>query len=521
MPSSRTSADTEVMVVWNIFHASMTPPGRRVQEFILPGLALSAVAWAILRASLQSVTIDEAFTYLYFVAGPIRNVWMSSSNNHVLNSLLMWIVTHVFGPSSITLRAPALLGAVFYIFICKFLCQSVTDRFSLQLPLFICLTFNPFIGDFMVAARGYSLANAFFIAAVAIPVWYHVKGWPSLQGCCSLASLALGLSFAANFSFAFVDGAAFLALVVWAAAIAGRQRGSVVPIVLSCVLPGLFVAVLICGYPLWYWQKNDMWQGAHSLREMFGSLVASSVYQLPLRFRIDFLGPSLLALIAILCACRAAVAMTDASRSERETHARALRELGIALAGIATLTVLISWLAFRFDMLLLPMGRTAIYLVPLVTLSGGIVAAMPAPSAVARWLRRASTAAFICLACYFLACLRLSYFREYEWDADLKEVYPVLARLNHTYGVTDAGVAGLYVAVLNYYRVVSNQETFPEFKFESSDPPAGRSVYVVNAVTQRRIIEEQNLVVIYHGKVTDVVVAVKPDGPVPLTMIQP
>ena len=56
---------------------------------------------------------------------------------------------------------PALLGAVIYIVTCYFLCRSITDRFSLQFPIFVCLVFNPFILDFMVAARGYSLANAF------------------------------------------------------------------------------------------------------------------------------------------------------------------------------------------------------------------------------------------------------------------------------------------------------------------------------------------------------------------------
>jgi hypothetical protein len=396
--SLKTRATTNVRI-----GLSMTP-GRRVQEFILLATALFAVVWAIIRASLQSVTIDEAFTYLYFVARPIRTVWMPSSNNHVLNTLLMWIATHVFGTSNITLRAPALLGAVLYIFTCKFLCQRITDRFSLQLPVFICLTFNPIIGDFMVAARGYSLANAFFMAAVAIPVWYHVKGRPSLEVCCCLASLALGLSFTASFSFAIVDGAAFLALVTWATTVAGKQRRSVAGVVVSCALPGLFAALLICGYPLWYWQKNDMWQGANSLREMFGSLVASSLYQLPLRFRVGFLGPSLQILIAVLCAGRVAAALLEESRERRM---RSLELFGITLAGIGTLAVLITWLAFRLHMLLLPMGRTAIYLVPLVTLSAGIAAGMPAPSAVACWLRRASTAAFICLACYFLACLRL------------------------------------------------------------------------------------------------------------------
>jgi hypothetical protein len=39
--------------------------------------------------------MDEADTYFWFVAN--SNVWYSFPNNHVLNSLLMWITTHGFG----------------------------------------------------------------------------------------------------------------------------------------------------------------------------------------------------------------------------------------------------------------------------------------------------------------------------------------------------------------------------------------------------------------------------------------
>ena len=85
----------------------MTLVNRRVfQELCLLVTDLFAIFWAILRACVQAITIDEAFTYLYFVAQPLSTVWEPSSNNHVLNSLLMWITTHTFGTSNISvLRA--------------------------------------------------------------------------------------------------------------------------------------------------------------------------------------------------------------------------------------------------------------------------------------------------------------------------------------------------------------------------------------------------------------------------------
>src|SRR5674476_1290617 len=78
---------------------------------ILPVTALFALLWAVARACVQSITIDEADTYLVWVARHDPSQWEAASNNHVLNSLLMRLFTSVFGVSHLSVRAPALLGA--------------------------------------------------------------------------------------------------------------------------------------------------------------------------------------------------------------------------------------------------------------------------------------------------------------------------------------------------------------------------------------------------------------------------
>ncbi|HEY9139685.1 MAG TPA: hypothetical protein VIN93_02275 [Bryobacteraceae bacterium] len=486
-------------------------------------VAVFAIVWAVIRACVQSITMDEADTYAWFVA--TSNVWYPFSNNHILNTLLMWVSTGAFGPSIIAIRAPSLLGAALYIGICHFLSRSITERFSIQLPLFICLTYNPFIFDYMVAARGYGLANAFLLAAIAVPVWHRVKSRPSLRQPCALASLALGLSFSANYSFAFADLAVFLAITAWA--IRRRAGQSVLRIVGFCVLPGLFVALLMCGYPMMHWWGYDYGIGAHSLREMRQSLVQSSLYRLDPRFRdtgwykaMSFLRPLLPPVLVVLCFCRIVAAWLDGSWRE-DGRARWLGRFTAALAGIVTLCVLMHWLAFRFYRLPLPLGRAGIFLLPLCTLLGGVIVAAPARSLASQWLRRGLAAVSLCLALYFLLCLRLSYFKEYQWDADAKEVYSVLARYNHTYGITDVGTFDLYFPSLNYYRALSKRETFPEFKPEPPNPPADKSIYVMSRVNQRSFIDKEKLVVVYRGKFSDTVIAVKPDGPIPPTVIDP
>jgi hypothetical protein len=497
----------------------MTLVNRRVvQDILLTLTALFAIFWAILRASVQSITLDESDNYFWFVARPVSYIWYPFSNNHVLNTLLMWMTTHALGTSIMTIRAPALLGAALYIFICYFLCRNITNQFSLQLPLLICLIYNPFIFDFMVAARGYSLADAFLLAAVAVPVWHRVKGAPSLPASCAAASLALGLSFSANFSFGFVDLATFLGILAWA--LRRREGESAWRIVEHCTLPGLFVVLAICAYPLAHWKREDLWWGAHSMSEMTQSLVQSSLYRLDPRLGenpMNDLKPLLLPLLAILCVGQIVVTRLDGSWLQNE-RARWLGRFGATLSGIAALSLLMSWAAFRFDHLPLPLGRTGIYLVPLFTLVAGIIAAAPVRSLISHGLSRIVTVVFICLACHFLLCLRLTYFKEYEWDADVKDIYSVLAGLNHEYGVTDVGVGGAYLSPLNYYRMQSKKETFTEFTL-LEHTHAGKSIYVVHGSYEQQFLDREKLSVIYRGKTTDVVVAVRADGLIPARMV--
>src|SRR5581483_9457359 len=87
---------------------------QRHSPFVL-GSAAFAFVWVVARACVQSVTIDEADTYLYSVLPPGPSPFNPTSNNHVLNSLLMRLVTMIFGASHLTLRIPTLLGAGLFI----------------------------------------------------------------------------------------------------------------------------------------------------------------------------------------------------------------------------------------------------------------------------------------------------------------------------------------------------------------------------------------------------------------------
>jgi hypothetical protein len=319
---------------------------------------------------------------------------------------------------------------------------------------------------------------------------------------CVLASLALGLSFTANFSFAIVNAVVFTAIVIWA--IRERKDDSLPRILALCALPGAIAVLLIAGYPLAHWPSNEFVIGAQSLREMKNSLIQSLLPKLDPRFldfkwfrTIDRLKHLQLPTLGILCVLHLPALALDRSK----------RAIAAALIAIVSGTLLLHWLMFRWFELPLPKTRTAIFLFPLLTLLVGAIAAAPARSWISRALRVATTAMLATLAVYFLLCLRVSYFEEYYWDADLKDVYAALADLNHTKGVKTVEANGLYHASLDFYRRLSTTETFTEFSVMGDKPDPKKDAYIV--LVPYRQPSFQGLRVIYQGESTDVAIAVR------------
>ena len=458
---------------------------RSAFQSLLPGTALFAFVWAVARACVQSITIDEADTYLAWVARPNPSHWEAASNNHVLNSLLMRLFTSVFGVSHLTVRAPALLGAALYIASAFLLCIALTPALRLQWPLFVCLVYNPFIFDHLVAARGYALALGFLTAALAIAAYRK----PDISSCAA-SSVCIALSFAANFSFAFVDAAAMLAIFIWACArtqaIQARAR-----LMGACVLPGLLVSVFVSAPGVLYWPKGQLEYGAHSLGETFHTIAEASLY----RPNPQIVNPILLGWIeqsrAYLLPMLFALAAWQWVRHRNEV---AMALLAIVAAALGT-----HWLALKLFHVLLPRDRTAIWIVPLLTLAIGAAAAH----------RRVLTCMLYVMSIYYVLCLRLTYFKEWSWDADVNRIYPVVAWYNHTYGVTDVASSWLYSSSLNFYRLQSGRESLDEIPGQLR-PSGAHALWVLNWAFDEAFLKEQHLRVVYRAPNTDAVVAIRP-----------
>jgi hypothetical protein len=460
---------------------------RSCSQFILPGTAIFALLWAVARACVQSITIDEADTYLVWVARHDASHWQAASNNHVLNSLLMRFFTSVFGVSHLSVRAPALIGAAIYIAASYLLCRKVTADVRVQWPVFVCLVYNPFVFDHLVAARGYALALAFMMCLFAIAAYI-----PLDAATCSLCSVCAALSFASNFSFAFVNAFAMLAIYIGASA---RTQAVQVRLRLlrACVLPGLLVSMFLSLPVVLHWPKGQLEYGSHSLRATFFTVAQASLYRLnpqivnPMLYRMleplkPFLLPALLGLALW-------------------QWVRVRPVISGLLLGILTATIGAHWLLLKLFRVPLPMDRTAIWIVPLCMLAVGAAA----PN------HRALTVMMYVMSFYFLLCLRLNYFKEWNWNSDVNRIYPVLAWYNHTYGVRDVASNWMYGSSLNFYRVQSGRESFGEIE-SPIRLPSDRSLYVLCYPFDEDFIRREHLRVVFHAPNTDAVVAVRPEA---------
>jgi hypothetical protein len=136
------------------------------------------------------------------------------------------------------------------------------------------------------------------------------------------------------------------------------------------------------------------------------------------------------------------------------------------------------------------------------------------PSLAGRLSGSALTAILVLIGCYNLGCLRLTYFKEWQYDADMKAVYGVLASYNHTYGVTKVSTNWRYVAALNCYRAISGHETIetiPGAPSTVNEYPPGYQAYVVFYPVDADFVNREGLKVIYHDEFSGTAVAVRPE----------
>jgi hypothetical protein len=263
----------------------------------------------------------------------------------------------------------------------------------------------------------------------------------------------------------------------------------------ACVLPGAAILAIVSGYALLHRHSEELIYGAHSLGETFATVIASSLF----RNRFEVLQPLVFPLVG------ATGLLWLLYLLFRRAKAR-LALLGVAAAAVFAATAAIHYAIFRLFDLPLPKDRTAIFFFPLFMIVAGVLAAIPAASRVGQVLRGSFLGSLVLMAVYFLLCLRLTYFKEWRWDADVQKTYSILTCLNRAQQVKRVTSTWSYRAALNFYQLA--QPTSMQEITDAYDPQQTQ-VYVIDSLHTPEALQG-DLKIFYRGPATDLVLAAKP-----------
>jgi len=489
---------------------------------VLIALAFSAFIVVLTRACLQSITIDEAETVLGSVLKPWPTHWWPAADNHVLNTMLERLCIAVFGVSNLTPRLPAILGASIFIASAAYIIGALTANTLIRVVSFICLVYNPMTLDYLVAARGYSLASGCFLAAIAVIAHSQLRS-KDRQHHKHLVwvSILLALSCTANFSFSIAAGVTLITYFFWVLWPHRTDIKELARIAASAFLPGLAIGFVLCGSVVLSFPKSELCFGAKSLSEMWNSFASGSFDELnpnlinPLLMR--WLSPTRKMLPYVtLAGGLFLIAWSEIGgwpyrRLKTAQEASNLTRNFVRLISVVSAaTLFLHWLALRLLDIPLPKDRTGVFLLPLCMLPICGALATIVQFRTGRVVQFFGTATLALVAFYFFGCLRLNYFREWKFDSDAKTLYWMMNDLHRRCHIDKFGIDWRYHLALNFYREVYQNYELKEFSMSTSgELPADRDAYAVFLPTSGDFIRQQRLRVIYHSGVSDAAVAIR------------
>lgn len=460
------------------------------------GLAALLFLIVVFRAWTQSITYDEAITWRLYIVTPFSSILHTyDANHHILHTWLVRLVTSILGVSEFTLRLPALAGAALYLYTLTRLSARLFGQTWLAPASVLLMGAPPLVMDFLVAARGYGLALAFFLFAFERIL--ALLAGDSSRKAIYTAGAALGLSIAANFVFvipATLLAALFLYLWIPPAAPEApakqkkRSETTVNPPARRKDLYIAFAAVLVLLFfmaPV----KQMMKPGLYYVGQ-------------------PTLALSLADLADTTLGHNEGIAELNAPIDSNETLKRAFGYavypavllLGLALGWrrrvaapcvfMAAAIALGAWIAVSLMHLVVgtpfPTDRTGIYHIPLFALVLLGLASMPALP-----LRIASAALASALMLSFALQFQTSYFRMWRFDAETRSLVVSLNQRGLSRGrLVTAGISSLLQPAVVFYQTTLGTKAFEYAVHQEMRP--GLDVYLLTS-EDYPLIDKYNL----------------------------
>jgi hypothetical protein len=397
----------------------------------------AAVSFALVRTAVcgwravhQSITVDEATTYLSYVRGPWSSIYsLYDANNHVLYSILAKLAVRWLRLSEFSLRLPSVLAGFFLVLGLYWMMEAVVPSRAIRWIALIALSLHPLLFDFSVAARGYGLA-------VTLLVWAVYFCWRRRD---ALAGVLLGLGVSANLTIAFPAAGLILCPLLLRPkrdhhrsldAPAGPPAGSAEPpargetftvgqrrilesLTMAAAAGAVFVA--ICIGALATAHTANFYIGEPTIRDSLKELIATSVQGSVVRLSpfgsdrsVDVIQFFFLPAVAIFILAASARTLFRAP-GKRDS----LIPLVTLIAALAGLVVAHYAVGLNY-----PIDRAGLYLFPLFGWAWAIAAAQ-VPNVTVRALNGVLAGLLIV---QFVAQFHVDYFLMWQFDASARQV---------------------------------------------------------------------------------------------------
>jgi len=132
---------------------------------LLFAIGLLLFIYVVVRACILSITIDEAYSYLFFVQKGANHFDLASANNHLLNSFLVKYCVRIFGLSELSIRLPNVLAHILFLVYSAKLFNKFSSK-TLTIFAFLIINLNPFVLDFFSLSRGYGLSLGLMMGSI-------------------------------------------------------------------------------------------------------------------------------------------------------------------------------------------------------------------------------------------------------------------------------------------------------------------------------------------------------------------
>lgn len=406
-------------------------------RIVLALLVLGVGVFNLARSVRQSLTIDEAMSFLSFSSKPLDEMFVYyDANNHVLFTLLSRLSYLALGDAEWAIRLPSVLGGIAFLILLAMVLVRLLGESWIAVAAWVAVASNPLLLDHMAAGRGYALALAFWLGAVLLLLsGLEDGGWRRWAG----AGALLGLALAANLNLLYAGVATGLTYAALQGRAGWKPAGMISANTLAVAAPILYPALRHATPDNFYYGAND-W--AYTL-DQFVWLAMMPVHG---DWNLDAaLNGQKLLVTCVLGAMALAIPFLWR------------RKQAFFLALPMILAFGLTEVGHRFGNVKYPLGRTTLPIFVLTLLAAAALASLPK----AQYL---ILAGFLLLTGSHLAASRWNHFGEWAEDAENKRLAALALE-------RPGKVCSTWTLVpsLNYYRLRYRLQT-PELVLNERGP---------------------------------------------------